>query len=58
MDNWYYKCRDGSYYLGATPRHWEKYKQRGSPFGRYVAQCNLKAIKCFGFKDKNLFDLE
>ena len=83
MDKWYFKCRDGSYYLGAIkqdlkkitdlkdaiphlekmdyticPRYWEIYKQQGNPFGRYVAWCNLKAIKCFGFKDKNLFDLE
>ena len=83
MDNWYFKCRDRSYYLGATkqelkkiteledaiphlekmdyticPLQWEIYKKQGKPFGRYVSWCNLKAIKSFGFKDKNLFDLK
>ena len=24
MDNWYYKCRDGSYYLGATKQELRK----------------------------------
>lgn len=24
MDNWYYKCRDGSYYLGATKQELKK----------------------------------
>ena len=83
MDNWYFKCRDRSYYLGATkqelkkitkledaiphlekmdyticPLQWEIYKKQGKPFGRYVSWCNLAAIKSFGFKDKNLFDLK
>lgn len=24
MDNWYFKCRDGSYYLGATKQELRK----------------------------------
>ena len=26
MDNWYFKCRDGSYYLGATKQELRKIK--------------------------------
>ena len=85
MDNWYFKCRDGSYYLGATKQElkkirnfndaiphlqkmdyvinymmWDSYAQHNAVpvFGKYISWCNLAAIKSFGYKDKNLFDLK
>ena len=85
MDKWYFKCRDGSYYLGATKQElkkirnfddaiphlikmdyiinymiWDSYAQHSDApiFGKYVAYCNLRAIKCFGTADKILFDLK